>query len=179
MSLADFLTALLEHGRVSVASAEPSTEEQAAAEAVLVEFERSYRLELPAEPPAFSIKTAALAANVFYAACRFVVERDADVEVIRQSVLIPHPEPVVASTHYSADVVLRFLPDAVKLARAAAPDDPLVDVLLQLGSAWPLSSVGIEGVSEVDAAVIVADDGLRQLYVDRWGIFSVALAEKT
>ena len=52
---------------------------------------------------------------------------------------------------------------------ATAVDDPLVAGLTQLARDWPLSSVGVAGIStaEIEIGAFFHHPSLRQLYVDR------------
>ena len=69
--------------------------------------------------------------------------------------------------HYSADLSLRFLPDAWRLARDASESDPLVSFLLKTANRWPLSSVGISSTSISSVDGFATDPSLLALYVDR------------
>jgi hypothetical protein len=166
MSLPSFLKMLLEHGRVRVAEFAPiDREERSLAQRELEQFESIYRTTLPATAPEFLGDAAVHAAERLYRVCQCLVYRDLPVdEVLPQT----PPEPSrTAAVHYSADLVLRLLPDAWRLARNISQDDPLVARLLELGRAWPLSSVGIPGTAGGDLAAIVADECLLPVYCDR------------
>jgi len=167
MTLAEFLNALFEHGRLATSAAAITPEDRRLARAVLADFETSFRADLPAQPPEFSTDAALWAAEVMYRGCHFCVDRDADEKRLAETLLAPCPLPPSASVHYSADLVLRFLPELIKLARSAAPDDPLVGVLLKLAAQWPLSSVGVTDVQPVAAAMILEDSCLSRVYIDR------------
>ena len=79
----------------------------------------------------------------------------------------PCPGPIDPATIYSVDLTLRWLPDLLTLARAAATRDVLVDELLRLAREWPLSSVGIKDLPGSEPGAIVEHPSLLQLYVDR------------
>jgi hypothetical protein len=96
-----------------------------------------------------------------------LVFRNRGPEEVQAALAMPGPEPRSPAVVYSVDLALRFLPDVVRLARAAAPDDPLVLRLLLLGRDWPLSSVGVAGVGAVNVESFIQDRCLRALYVDR------------
>jgi hypothetical protein len=101
--------------------------------------------------------------------CRFLVYRDIEAETIAESLGRPCPAAPAPDVCYSADLFLRYLPDLVRLARAAGEADTLVDHLLRLAREWPLSSVGIAGV-EANAdhvEALMRHPSLRQLYIDR------------
>lgn len=168
MNLPSFLATLFENGCVQVPPAGPiSPDELDDAQRVLVDFEREYRASLAGVPPAFDVKIGSEAALAMYRICQCLVYR----ELMPQEVLSELPpgdgESTSPAAHYSADLVLRFLPDAWRLARDASENDPLVSYLLNLASRWPLSSVGIPKalVSSIDG--FADDPSLLALYVDR------------
>src|SRR5262249_8722193 len=84
-----------------------------------------------------------------------------------QALSAPCPEALNPSIVYSVDLTYRFLPDVLRLARAASPNDPLVEILRGWGRDWPLSSVGIANLNQLDPTSFISDRCLRQLYVDR------------
>lgn len=159
---------LFENGCVQVPPAgQISSGEFDEAERVLVEFEREYRLSLVGAPPAFDVKIGCETALALYRICQCLVYR----ELIPQEVL-SEPQPnhgaaTSAAVHYSADVTLRFLPDAWRLARDASENDPLVSYLLRLANRWPLSSVGIPNQESVSIHGFADNPSLLALYVDR------------
>lgn len=167
MNLTSFLTALFESGCVQVpAGGETSAETLRAAEQILTDFEREYRCSLPGEPPTFNMAIACQAAEALYGICRCLVYRELDPEKVLSRPELDRAENT-ATAHYSADVVLRFLPDAWRLVRAASESDTLAPRLVALGRRWPLSSIGIPGVWPARIDAIAADPTLLALYVDR------------
>jgi hypothetical protein len=74
------------------------------------------------------------------------------------------PSPEVC---YSTDLALRVLPQLLALARGVALDDPLVIGLNTLAHDWPLSSVGVPEVTNVDESPFIDHPTLRRLYADR------------
>jgi hypothetical protein len=168
MSLDTFLTDLFEHGRVAVAPPSPtSNEELHAAERVLKEREEICRAELPADMPALSVAPALSAARQFQLACQIAMFRDLGEDAVAKlakSEIEGWDQPAV---HYSVDITFCFLPDLLNIARSAASDDPLVAVLTQWCRRWPLSSVGVKDVGEVEVEPILQSASLTQIYVDR------------
>ena len=168
MNFPSFLTMLFENGCVQVPSAGPiSPSEFEAAKNVLVEFEREYRLSLAGVPPAFDAKIGCETAVELYRICQCLVYR----ELMPQEVL-PELQPdqrtaTSAAAHYSADLTMRFLPDAWRLARDASENDPLVAYLLRLANRWPLSSVGIPKAETGSIDGFADNPSLLALYVDR------------
>ncbi|MBI4614743.1 MAG: hypothetical protein HY720_14120 [Planctomycetes bacterium] len=173
MSIRSFLDELRESGRVRVGPPEPeracATPDLALREAdgVLAEMDRDARRELAFEPPPLILPVARWAAALFQRACAFLVHREAGAGEVRAGLSRPCPEPPSPRAVYSADLVLRYLPDLAVLARARAPGDPLVGELVRIGRAWPLSSVGMPGVGPVETGDFLGDASLRQLYADR------------
>jgi hypothetical protein len=165
MSITHFLLQLFEHGRVTVSST-GADEDTSELHRILEEYNTLYRSQLPAGLPAFDLKAAIYGAVTLHRACQFLAYRDFTKEDIHAAIAIG---PVAANPaeHLSVDLTMRFLPDVVRLATAAAPDDPLVNRLLELGRCWPLSSVGIAKVVNVDVTPLINDPGVFRLYVDR------------
>lgn len=164
-----FVNQLLQTGHVRVVSGgQIAPRERAAVADVLREFEAAWRQEMPGEMPPLEVEAAVWGAAKMYAACRLLTYRELGVEAITQefSEALPRPGDTPAA-HYAVDLTARFLPDVVRLARAANEDDPLVRALLAWGGDWPLSSVGIRGVEPRRLAGILAEPRLLSLYVDR------------
>jgi hypothetical protein len=163
-----FLTSLFEDGRLSVPPVAPlSGDEVRAAGEVLAEFEERYRLEMPAPMPPFAESAAQWAARRFYRACQLAVYRDEPEEVVRRELAEgPRPDDSPES-HYSVDLVFRYLPDLVNFAVSASQRDPLVEHLRRWARGWPLSSVGMRDVGEVSIEGFADSRGLMRLYADR------------
>ncbi len=133
---------------------------------IIQDYERIYRQTLPGEPPAFSIAHAQWAALMFYHACRFIAHRDIDADEMTESLELPH-DIESPEAHYSVDVIFHFLPDLIRIAKSISSDDPLHLHLLEWARLWPLSSVGVADVGEVNPRWILEDRSLSLLYVDR------------
>lgn len=133
----------------------------------MASVERQTRLEVPGEPPLFHLPAACWAAQMIYHACRFVVFRDTGEQEVGHALSVPCPAGQEASRHYSVDLTFHYLPDLIRHARTASPDDPLVNHLLAWAAAWPLSSVGVPGVGAVDIGGFAGHPALLRLYVDR------------
>ncbi|MEZ6057554.1 MAG: hypothetical protein R3C01_12705 [Planctomycetaceae bacterium] len=133
-----------------------------------VEHELSLREHLAYEPPAVSVDCLAWAIRQMYGAAQLAVFRQLGAEEIPRRFNDTCPEnPVTATTVYSVDLVFRFLPDVVRIVKAMNPDDPLLHRLLEWGSQWPLSSVGISGVTATEIEPILGDRCLSMMYADR------------
>ena len=166
MSVAPFLAQLFESGRVVV---EPrlAQESSEALDAVLEPAEQIFRSTLAGNAPDFSLPVARWAAQRLYYGCHFLVCRDAEAGVMAACLSEPVPFSRSATTDYSADLTLQYLPDLVAMARGLAAGDPLVEQLLRLGRDWPLSSVGISDIGSVKVDTFFLHPTLRQLYLDR------------
>ena len=168
MSFSHFLTNLLDNGTVEVSKARDIPRvERDEAQRLLTDFERLYRLSLAGEPPPLDIEIAGAAAQTLYRLCQCLVYRELmPDQTLAQGDRLPDAPPT-ASAHYSADLVLRFLPDAWRLAKEAAEGDPLVTTIRELAARWPLSSVGISDLPAPDIDGIAEHPALLALYVDR------------
>jgi hypothetical protein len=169
-TLALFLDALWEEGRVRVARpADLTNEERAEAAERLAAMEKLVRTDAPADPPAFDPAAAIWAAEMLYRACQLAVFREYGAENVAAAFAEPCPSRPAPGAHYSVDLTFRFLPDLHRLTRQAAPGDPLVAQIAAWAAAWPLSSVGIADVKVLDEplAVVLSHTSLRQQYIDR------------
>ena len=168
MSLSQFLVALAETGQVAVS---PEFTEDAAidadAEAVLREMDRVTRLNLAGQVPGLVTGAALWAARLFHRACQFLVCRDVDAAILVAALQDPCPERHSPATDYSADITLQYLPDLIRMAQQVASGDPLVQQLLSIAREWPLSSVGVPNLEQLNLDGFISHPALLQLYVDR------------
>lgn len=164
----EFLQTISYNGRAVVGPwrALPPTELRDARR-VLAELESHWRWEMPGRAPPFDGDAGLWGATLFYRACQLTVYRELGAEVIEREFATMPPTSLDASSHYSVDILLRFLPQLAVFAQRAATGDALVSALRRVGQAWPLSSVGMPGLGVTDAHVITAHPSLLALYVDR------------
>lgn len=169
MSLPRFLDALFDQGHVSAphGGVTISPDDRKTAEGVLLQAEAAWRSEFPGEAPCWDPASGAWAAEMFYRACWFVVQRDAGERALRAALGTPCPAAPESSRHYSVDLVFRFLPDLYKLAEGVSRDDPLLPLLQAWALEWPLSSVGMSCAVEASPEPLLPHQGLVLLYVDR------------
>lgn len=168
MHLSSALQDLLEEGRVRLSAADAfSAEDLHRAEDVLRTFERGYRRDMPCTPPAFSMPAVLWAAEMFYRACQCLAFREIDAAEMIDMLSHQLSGETGAAAHYSVDLTFRLLPDLFQRTKAAARDDPLLQQLQSWANAWPLSSVGINGVESGSLEPILDNACLRLLYVDR------------
>jgi len=167
-ALTEFVRRLFEQGEAVLKArpdSSPSQQEEAAA--FLREAFAAYRLEIAGPVLEFDAATAVAASQFLWHACWFLVNRSEPNEVLEQHLVMPK-RPTTASQHLAADLVLRYLPQVHRRARALAPGDSLVQLLGRVLCAWPLSGV----LAEVDEAPTADLDfgghpGLMLLYAER------------
>lgn len=168
----DFLARLHESGQVVVLpfGLDRLAGEPLDAFPMLRRMDEEARLEFPGDAPAFSWPVAHWAAETFYRACQLLVCRDVSAADTLAVLRVACPQPPSPEAHYSADLVLRFLPDLLGTAQRLAAGDALVDALRELALGWPLSSVGVPGLEpgglqHLDSLFV--HPGLCRLYADR------------
>lgn len=168
MELVSFIQGLITEGRVAVGGELSSFEEEDLRQsaALLRQYYAEDAMEMPFAPPAFLLPAALWAAEYFYTAVQLTVLREAGAEMIQEK-LKEYPGSVTPESIYSADLVLRYLPALLGLARGLAPADSLVQELRKTAEQWPFSSVGADPGGPVNDAVIFSHACLRQVYTDR------------
>lgn len=139
-------------------------------------FERTWRIEVPGAPPELDADAVRWSIISVYLAASLIVHRDTDLEVMTELLGSEPPDRALPATHYSVDLVMRFLPDLVRLGKSASRDDPLNEYLETWGRDWPLSSVGIKNLGSVDAMPLRTSPSLMRLYIDR--IFAASDIER-
>jgi hypothetical protein len=169
VNLNTFLTNLFECGRVVAPPPVESFTQQelALARQVLADRAASVALGFPSQAPPVDTDVALWAAGEFYRASQLAVYREVDAEAIAKLLESPCPPAPPAIRHWSVDLTFAFLPDLMLLARSASEHDPLVSCLARWAKAWPLSSVGIRGVTPENIEGVLDHPGLAQLYMDR------------
>jgi len=164
MEASQFIDDLLELGRVQVSFQllAPDAFRQG-----VEDLDRVAREELAAHPPQLEPAVAQWAMSVLYSAAQALVYRDIEADAVRAALSRPCPLAPSPEVCYSADLAFRYLPDLIRLARGIAQEDALVKGLSELAQAWPLSSVGVAGLKQLDVEPFIGHCSLRQLYVDR------------
>ena len=165
-SLASFIKALTNDGRI-VVSAEPIGSPDEAALAALVELEDRAESELAGEAPDFSSETGLWAASLLYQICQFIVCREIGEAQMAAAFAGKYPNARGPVVDWSADLVFRHLPSLFRLSQQLSNGDPLIEELKRLAAAWPLSSVGIPGLAELNLDTFVEHPALARLYADR------------
>lgn len=168
MQLSHFIQTLLTEGSVTVQGQLIAFDEAdiTATKTLLQQYYLEDVLELPGIAPSFVEEAALWAAEYFYKAVQLSVLRDIKQEQIAD-LLQNYSGVLTPESVYSADLILRYLPELFHLAKGLSPADALVTTLRALAVLWPLSSVGIEINSPVDDDIILANPSLAQVYIDR------------
>lgn len=162
----EFLRGLRESGEV-VVDAAPPPELDPEVERALREHEASYRAGLIPGAPELDVNAAYWGAEKLYRACQLLTMRDAPPAVANDALLQRFEGARGAESDYAVDLTLSYLPSLFHLANRVAPDDPVLDAIRELASAWPLSSVGIPGTGASPELPFWENTCLRALYVDR------------
>jgi hypothetical protein len=165
-SLASFVHALANDGRIVVSSELIAAADESALTA-LVALNQRAQSELAGEAPDFSSKTALWAANLLYQICQFVVCRDIGEGQIAAAFANECPTARGPDTDWSADLLLRHLPGLIRLAQQLSNGDPLVQELKKVAATWPLSSVGVPELAELNLDTFIAHPALARMYADR------------
>src|SRR4051812_7702291 len=165
-ALAFFIESLVNEGR-AVVSVGPLGAEDESALRLLEKIELRARAELAGEGPLFCGPAALWGARMLYQSCQFMVCRDIGEEQVRAAFAEACPAERGAEADWSADLMLRHLPDVIRLARHLSNADPLVQELKTLATAWPLSSVGVPELEKISIDTFVEHPALAQVYADR------------
>ena len=168
MDLSNFIASLLSEGKVSVKGQLTLLEVEDLNESgkILHRYYQDDILEMPYTAPGFSEEAAIWGAEYLYKAVQLIVLRDVEEEMINDE-LKPFSGQLSPGVIYSADLMLRYLPQLFELAKGLAPGDLLVQILKNTARQWPYSSVGIELDENVDAKLILEYPSLRYTYIDR------------
>ena len=134
---------------------------------VLAGVEERARTELAGDAPAFSGPAGLWAARLIYQACCCVVCRELGADVLDKVFAVPCPTAPGPERDWSVDLLFRHLPELFRVARHLSNADPLLAALKALGTAWPLSSVGMPELEAVRIDSFCAHPALRRLYADR------------
>jgi hypothetical protein len=165
-SLASFVHALANDGRI-VVSSEPIAAPDESALSEVVDLNQRAQAELAGEPPGFSAETALWSANLLYQICQFVVCRDIGEAQIAAAFAQECPASRGPTADWSADILLRHLPALIRLAQQLSNGDPLVQDLKKVAATWPLSSVGVPELADLNLDTFIAHPALARLYADR------------
>jgi hypothetical protein len=126
-----------------------------------------YRLDLAGPLVPFDPAVALAAADLLWQACWFLVNHSEPDAAVERRLIMPGP-PATAAQHLSADLVLRYLPQVQRRARAIAADDVLALRLAAVLRQWPLSGV-LSDIQDEPTTPLNFDGhyGLQLLYAER------------
>lgn len=162
----EFLIQLFETGELTVARR--VEHDRRKTEPLLREAERVWRLNWPYRAPQFRMDVAQSAADVLLQLCQAFVYRDLDIpQVTEQLSKIPLTHDQTPATHYSADLLLRFLPELYRHIQRASADDPLLAVVVEVAARWPLAAVGIPACQPMEPGDLFQDPGFEIVLADR------------
>ncbi len=124
---------------------------------------------LAAGSPTADLKVSRWAAERFYFATFAYINRELGEAEVRAGLSLAVPVGGEGDPDFGADLVFSFVGDLVKMVRATASGDPLVEALAELVRPWPLSSVGIAEACPAPGETLRfwGQPALRMLYVDR------------
>jgi hypothetical protein len=168
MLLTSFLHELLTTGAITLAGRPAPFEaaDVAAAETLLRTYYAADALELPHAPPDFDAAAAGWAAGYLYYTALLALVRELD-EAVIAAYLPAWAREATPAVIYSVDLLFRYLPALLGLAKGLAPGDALVTRLEATARQWPFSFVG-HGIADPDAeAAVLAHPALRAAYLDR------------
>jgi hypothetical protein len=164
----EFLTQLLDEGKIVFRSAKPPQDRPTERDVATIADAFATSARSVAGPPlAFDAPTACEAAELVRQASWALVNREERVADLRRRLRMTTAATTPAQ-HLSADLLLRYLPQIVRRARALDATDPLIEILGDLLRRWPLSGV----LSDVEEGPLVAAEfgghpGLLLLYAER------------
>jgi hypothetical protein len=127
----------------------------------------SHRLSVAGPLIPFDAPAAQSAAAFVLHACWFSVSRAEPDAVLERCLTLPAAVATPAQ-HLSADLLLRFLPQLHRRARAHNPEDRLTTLLAEVLRRWPLSGVLSEVADgPLTATTFGGHPGLLLLYAER------------
>jgi hypothetical protein len=166
--LADFLAELFRAGTITFRRPpQPSSLASPEVTGLLERAYAMYRLDIAGPAIALDMDLACAAAEVIRQASWALLCHHDRAEDLERRVKMPRP-PATASDHFSADLLLRYLPQIHRRARALDPSDSLVALLGQVLRQWPLSGV-LAGLDDgpTSALEFGGHEGLMLLYAER------------
>ncbi len=163
-----FVTELLEEGKVVFRSARAPRDRPRAEDIALLEKGfHAVRLSVAGPEIPFDPAVGYSAAELLRQASWALVNHDDRVSQLKKCLTMPI-QPATPAHHLSGDFMLRYLPQVLKRARGLDPSDPLISLLEDVLRRWPLSGV----LSEVPDPPLGSLDfaghpGLLLLYAER------------
>lgn len=168
MQLSSFLQDLFTEGKVLIAGQLTAFDNNdlVLCNDLLKEAYQQDILHMPATAPAYNADAALWAARYLYTALQLTVIRNLEAEKVAEQIE-DFTGSLTPATIYSADLVLRYLPDVFLLAKGLSPADIMVKKLAAAALQWPFSSVGIPLTDRPDETIILQHSSLQIAYIDR------------
>lgn len=165
MCLGDFLTQLFKTGQVEMPPGpDPLISSPSARRQLGLAYEAD-SWHFPGLQPGWNPEAGETAASWLAAAALCFSDRTIDSTTVKKLLSLPAP-PLTLCDHYSADLVLRYVPELYHLAQSLSPEDPLIFSIRKMADLFPLSAPGIPGES-LPPSEVLNDPALRRLYLDR------------
>lgn len=167
MELAAFLTDLQRHSLPTECRSPgtaPTVPAMELAQVALRQLDEAVRLDRPEELPELDMDAAIWATQQLLAL--WIALMDPNDPRVAPTPTCPSDMQQPA-THFSVDLVFRHLPYVTGRADSLQANDTHRQTLRELAETWPLSSVGIDGITPTGVATLLAHDGLRRTYVER------------
>jgi hypothetical protein len=168
MTLTEFISSLINEGKVTVAPAiKPfDPEDIRLADVHLKQHYDDDSTDMPGQAPPYDPEAALWAASYLYRAVQFIQLRRLGEDDIKAH-LLPFSGMRSPSAVYAADLTLRYMPGLFDLAKGLAPGDPLVKELEVMAAQWPFSMAAIPAVVPEDLSLIIQHPSLKIAYIDR------------
>lgn len=168
MTLSQFILNLLEKGQVVLEGKlkDFSQKELEEASSVLKVYYDHDKMKMPYQAPEFEPGIAIWGATFLYHTMQLSLLRDEDEATVRQYLKVSTATQT-PSVIYSADLMLRYLPQLLRMTKGLAPNDILVKCLMETATQWPFSSIGIALTETPHLDPILEHPSLRGAYIDR------------
>ncbi|MGK0202359.1 MAG: hypothetical protein ACI9S9_001426 [Planctomycetota bacterium] len=167
MELAAFLSELQRHSlptECQPATAQATDRDLELLHGALRKLDEAVRLDRPEELPELDVHAAVWATQQMH-------ELWIALTAASDARTVPTPacpsDMQRPSTHFSVDLVLRHLPYLAGRADSLTANDARRQAIRELAATWPLSSVGIDGVTATSVTTLLLHDGLRRTYAER------------
>ena len=141
-------------------------DEQLVKEFLKIEFEIESQ-NYPFTPPAYNETAALWGAKLIYTTCQLILYRE-NKEAELPLLLPVYNNEIDAAAILSADLCLRFLPQALQQTKNIDPDDALITVVENHLQQWHYSGIGyVLNAATVNFDTVFANECMQQLYIDR------------
>jgi hypothetical protein len=163
----EFLHQLLHTGKVVLHGPPVAVpEEHPAALELLERAYRRHQLDVSGPPLEFRPDLALAVGEFVRHACWYLVRHDEPAAVLEKRLTLP--TPASPADHLTGDLLLRYVPQLHRRARALAPNDPLGAILARVLRQWPLSGVLADVVeAPLTSIAFAGHPGLLLLYAER------------